>query len=130
MTKTIDYAPPLKLNKRGSAMTNLLSRVFSAATAAALACEKQTFRARPHTAGIAFALALGATTPAQAHTASVNSVAGLKAAILTAQADTLDDTITLTGNITFASAADAIMINVTNSNSGLKKHQKKQQKKL
>ena len=47
------------------------------------------------------------------HTVSVNTVAGLKAVILTAQTNNLDDTITLTGNITFASAADAITINVT-----------------
>ncbi|WP_162060884.1 DUF4347 domain-containing protein [Undibacterium sp. KW1] len=47
------------------------------------------------------------------HTASVNSVAQLKAAILTASTDGSADTITLTGNITFASAADAISINVT-----------------
>ena len=47
------------------------------------------------------------------HTASVNSVAQLKAAITTASTDGLADTITLTGNITFASTADAITINVT-----------------
>ncbi|MBC3920986.1 DUF4347 domain-containing protein, partial [Undibacterium sp. CY18W] len=47
------------------------------------------------------------------HTTSVNTVAQLKAAITTGNADGLADTITLTGNITFASAADAISINVT-----------------
>ncbi|EGT3627231.1 DUF4347 domain-containing protein, partial [Morganella morganii] len=47
------------------------------------------------------------------HTASVNSVAQLKAAIATGNTDGVADTITLTGNITFASAADAIAINVT-----------------
>ncbi|HSX90992.1 MAG TPA: DUF4347 domain-containing protein, partial [Pseudomonas sp.] len=46
-------------------------------------------------------------------TTSVNSVAGLKAAIATGNTDGLADVITLTGNITFASAADAISINVT-----------------
>ena len=46
-------------------------------------------------------------------TTSVNSVAGLKAAIATGNTDGVDDVITLTGNITFASAADAISINVT-----------------
>ncbi|WP_124513889.1 DUF4347 domain-containing protein, partial [Acidovorax sp. FJL06] len=47
------------------------------------------------------------------HTASVNTVAQLKAAIATGNTDGSDDVITLTGNITFASAADAIAINVT-----------------
>ncbi|WP_137746587.1 DUF4347 domain-containing protein, partial [Acidovorax sp. NB1] len=47
------------------------------------------------------------------HTASVSTVAQLKAAIATGSADGLDDVITLTGNITFASAADAVSINVT-----------------
>lgn len=46
-------------------------------------------------------------------TVSVNSVANLKAAITTGNTDGQDDIITLTGNITFASAADAISINVT-----------------
>ncbi|MBI5258246.1 MAG: DUF4347 domain-containing protein, partial [Burkholderiales bacterium] len=46
-------------------------------------------------------------------TASVNSVAGLKAAIATGNTDGVADVITFTGNITFASAADAITINVT-----------------
>lgn len=47
------------------------------------------------------------------HSASVSTVAQLKAAIATAVADSADDTITVTGNITFASAADAITVNVT-----------------
>ncbi|WP_196298688.1 DUF4347 domain-containing protein, partial [Stutzerimonas stutzeri] len=46
-------------------------------------------------------------------TTSVNSVAGLKAAIATGNTDGIDDLITLTGNITFASAADTLSINVT-----------------
>ena len=46
-------------------------------------------------------------------TTSVNSVAGLKAAIATGNTDGVADLITLTGNITFATAADAIVINVT-----------------
>jgi uncharacterized delta-60 repeat protein len=72
------------------------------------------FRPRPVAAGIAFALAVGGISPvALAHTASVSTVAQLKAAILTAQTDNLDDVITITGNITFAAAADAITINVT-----------------
>ena len=48
-------------------------------------------------------------------TTSVNTVAGLKAAIATGSSDGSADTITLTGNLTFASAADAITINVTDS---------------
>ena len=72
------------------------------------------FRPRPVAAGIAFALAVGGISPvALAHTASVSTVAQLKAAILTAQTDNLGDVITITGNITFAAAADAITINVT-----------------
>ncbi|MEY2882060.1 MAG: hypothetical protein RLZZ15_4440 [Verrucomicrobiota bacterium] len=47
------------------------------------------------------------------HTASVSTLAQLKAAIATASADGAADTITLTANISFASAADAITINVT-----------------
>lgn len=47
------------------------------------------------------------------HTASVSTVAQLKAAIAAGNTDGVADTITLTGNITFASAADAIAINVT-----------------
>jgi hypothetical protein len=46
-------------------------------------------------------------------TTSVSTVAQLKAAIVTGNTDGADDTITFTGNITFASAADAIAINVT-----------------
>jgi Domain of unknown function (DUF4347)/Bacterial Ig-like domain len=46
-------------------------------------------------------------------TSSVGTIAQLKAAIATGNTDGLDDTITLTGNLTFASAADAITINVT-----------------
>ena len=72
------------------------------------------FRPRPVAAAIAFVLAVGGISPvALAHTASVSTVAQLKAAILTAQTDNLDDVITITGNITFAAAADAITINVT-----------------
>ena len=74
----------------------------------------RNFRPRPVAASIAFALAVGGISPvALAHTASVSTVAQLKAAILTAQTDNLDDVITNTGNITFAAAADAITINVT-----------------
>ncbi|WP_462386414.1 DUF4347 domain-containing protein [Acidovorax sp. Q11] len=47
------------------------------------------------------------------HTASVSTVAQLKAAIATGSTDGSADTITFTGNITFASAADAVAINVT-----------------
>ena len=47
------------------------------------------------------------------HTASVNNVAQLKAAIAAGIADGVADTITLTGNITFAWGADAIVIQVT-----------------
>ena len=76
--------------------------------------KRSAFRARPIAAGIALALALsGASTLTHAHTASVNTVAQLKAAILAANTDGLDDVITLTSNITFASAADAIAINIT-----------------
>jgi hypothetical protein len=46
-------------------------------------------------------------------TSSVSTVAQLKAAITTGSTDALDDIITLTGNITYTSAADAISINVT-----------------
>ena len=46
-------------------------------------------------------------------TSSVSTVAQLKAAITTGNTDNVDDIITITGNITFASAADAITINVT-----------------
>ena len=46
-------------------------------------------------------------------TTSVNIVAGLKAAIATGNTDGVADVITLTGNITFASAADSLVINVT-----------------
>ncbi|RQP23189.1 DUF4347 domain-containing protein [Piscinibacter terrae] len=46
-------------------------------------------------------------------TISVNTVAGLKSAIATGNSDNVDDVITVTGNITFASAADTISINVT-----------------
>ncbi|MGB8170291.1 MAG: Ig-like domain-containing protein, partial [Chthoniobacteraceae bacterium] len=47
------------------------------------------------------------------HTANVSTVAQLKAAISTGATDGAADTITITGPITFASAADAIAINVT-----------------
>ncbi|CAN7670491.1 DUF4347 domain-containing protein [Acidovorax sp. LjRoot74] len=47
------------------------------------------------------------------HTTSVSTVAQLKAAITTGSTDGFADTITLTGNMTFASASDAIFINVT-----------------
>ena len=47
------------------------------------------------------------------HTASVSTVAQLKAAIATGNTDNQDDIITLVGNITFASTADTIAINVT-----------------
>jgi hypothetical protein len=73
------------------------------------------FRPRPVAAGIAFSLALGGLSPvALAHTASVSTVAQLKAAITAAQGDAANDTITLTANITFAAAADAITIASTN----------------
>jgi hypothetical protein len=65
-------------------------------------------------AGIAFALALGGIPAiALAHTASVNTLSGLKAAIATAQTDNLDDTISLTGSISFTSTTDSVTINVT-----------------
>ncbi len=64
-------------------------------------------------------LALNATSmagyDAVLHTASVSTVAQLKAAITSAENDSAADTITLTGNITFGSASDAITINVTNA---------------
>ena len=47
------------------------------------------------------------------HTANVSTVAALKTALATAASDGSDDTITLTGNLTFASASDAITLNVT-----------------
>lgn len=47
------------------------------------------------------------------HTASVSTVAQLKSAIVTGATDGVADTITLTANIRFASASDAITINVT-----------------
>ncbi|MES2207138.1 MAG: autotransporter-associated beta strand repeat-containing protein [Pseudomonadota bacterium] len=47
------------------------------------------------------------------HTANVNSAAQLQAAITTGNTDNLDDTITITGNISFANASEAITINVT-----------------
>ncbi len=76
----------------------------------------RSFRARPLAASIAFALALGgASTIAHAHTATVSTVAQLKAAITAAEADMANDTITLMGNITFASAVDAITISGTGS---------------
>ncbi|MFG6456458.1 DUF4347 domain-containing protein [Pelomonas nitida] len=46
-------------------------------------------------------------------TTVVSSVSALKSAIATGNTDGVDDVITLTGNITFASAADTITINVT-----------------
>nr|WP_268870288.1 Ig-like domain-containing protein [Pseudomonas sp. P818] len=46
-------------------------------------------------------------------TTAVNSITGLKNAIATGVNDGVDDVITLTGNITFSSSADAITINVT-----------------
>src|SRR5207249_4725958 len=46
-------------------------------------------------------------------TTTVNSVTGLKAAIATGIGDGVDDVITLTSNITFASSSDTIAINVT-----------------
>jgi len=49
------------------------------------------------------------------HYGQVSDVTGLKAAIATGNTDNVDDIITLTGNITFASATDAITINVTTS---------------
>ncbi len=47
------------------------------------------------------------------YTTSVSSMVQLKAAIATASTDNLDDVITITSNITFSSASDAISINVT-----------------
>ena len=47
------------------------------------------------------------------HTASVATLAELTAAINTAKADGVADTITLTANLTFASTADALTITVT-----------------
>ncbi|BCG26160.1 hypothetical protein TUM18999_43510 [Pseudomonas tohonis] len=46
-------------------------------------------------------------------TTAVNNITALKNAIATGINDGVDDVITLTGNITFASSADAITINVT-----------------
>ncbi|WP_277344301.1 Ig-like domain-containing protein, partial [Metapseudomonas otitidis] len=46
-------------------------------------------------------------------TTAVNNIADLKSAIATGNTDGVDDVITLTGNITFASFSDAITINVT-----------------
>ena len=46
-------------------------------------------------------------------TTAVNNIADLKSAIATGNTDGVDDVITLTGNITFASFNDAITINVT-----------------
>ena len=46
-------------------------------------------------------------------TTSVSTVAQLKTAIATGNTDGVDDVITITGNLTFASSADAITINVT-----------------
>lgn len=51
--------------------------------------------------------------PHALHTASVTTIAQLKTAITAAVSDNLDDTITIGGNLAFASAADAITINVT-----------------
>ncbi|MEG0004134.1 MAG: DUF4347 domain-containing protein, partial [Comamonas sp.] len=48
-------------------------------------------------------------------TVSVSSVAQLQAAITAGNTDGLNDLITLTGNISFATAADTISINVTDS---------------
>ena len=76
----------------------------------------KTLWLQPKPMVIAVSLAVGAMggiSSAEAHTASVSTVAQLKAAITTGSTDSLADTITLTGNITFASAADAITINVT-----------------
>ncbi|MDD2176169.1 DUF4347 domain-containing protein, partial [Acidovorax sp. D2M1] len=47
------------------------------------------------------------------HTASVNTVAQLKAAIASGSSDGSDDVITFTGNITFVGASDTVAINVT-----------------
>ena len=47
------------------------------------------------------------------HTASVSTIAQLKTAIAAANTDGAADTITITANLTFASGADAITINVT-----------------
>ncbi|WP_276574420.1 Ig-like domain-containing protein [Pseudomonas tohonis] len=46
-------------------------------------------------------------------TTAVNNIAALKSAIATGNTDGVDDVITLTGNITFASSSDGITINVT-----------------
>lgn len=46
-------------------------------------------------------------------TQSVNTVAGLNTAVINGGGDGFDDVITFTGNISFASAADAVTINVT-----------------
>ena len=48
-------------------------------------------------------------------TTNVSTVAQLKTAIATGNTDGADDTITITGNLTFLSASDAIAINVTDS---------------
>lgn len=66
---------------------------------------------------MAVSLAAGAMdgiSSAEAHTASVATVAQLKAAIATGNTDGLADTITLSNSITFAAAADTITINADN----------------
>ena len=104
---------------------NLLN-TMAAATGADIAASKDNTGNAAHggnwdleivTGQIDSSLALNATSmagyDAVLHTASVSTVTELKNAITAASTDGADDTITLTSNITFGSAGDAITINVT-----------------
>lgn len=72
------------------------------------------FKLRPVALAVSIAVgAMGGMSTVHAHTASVGDLAQLKAAIATANSDGLQDVITLTDNITFASAADTVAISVT-----------------
>jgi hypothetical protein len=103
-----------------------LLNTLAAATGADIAASKDNTGNAPHggnwdleitTGQIDPSLALNATSmagyDAVLHTVSVSTRAELQNAINTASTDGADDTITLTGNITFGSAGDAITINVT-----------------
>ena len=103
-----------------------LLNTLAAATGADIAASKDNTGNAPHggnwdleitTGQIDSSLALNATSmagyEAVLHTASVSTVTELKNAITAASTDGADDTITLTGNITFGSGGDAITINVT-----------------
>ena len=103
-----------------------LLNTLAAATGADIAASKDNTGNAPHggnwdleitTGQIDPSLALNATSmagyEAVLHTASVSNIAALRTAISNSIADGADDTITLTGNITFGSSSDAITINVT-----------------